>query len=109
MVHDCMFTKNYFILLDLPVILDPEVINAGFSLPYKWHPEYGARVGLLPREGSAEDVRWHDIDPCFVFHPMNAYEDDQGRVVLDVDQALQDVCIGYDRSRPKAHRASTAG
>jgi carotenoid cleavage dioxygenase-like enzyme len=84
MVHDCMFTKNYFILLDLPVILDPEVIEAGFSLPYKWHPEYGARVGLLPREGNAEDVSWHDIDPCFVFHPMNAYEDDDGRVVLDV-------------------------
>jgi carotenoid cleavage dioxygenase-like enzyme len=84
MVHDCMFTQNYFILLDLPVILDPEVIEAGFSLPYKWHPEYGARVGLLPREGNAEDVTWHEIDPCFVFHPMNAYEDDHGRVVLDV-------------------------
>ena len=84
MVHDCMITKNYFILLDLPVTLDPEVIEAGFSVPYKWHPEYGARVGLLPREGNAEDVRWHDVDPCFVFHPMNAYEDDHGRVVLDV-------------------------
>jgi len=84
MVHDCMFTENYFILLDLPVILDPEVIEAGFSLPYKWHPEYGARVGLLPREGMADDVTWHEIDPCYVFHPMNGYEDADGRVVLDV-------------------------
>ncbi|MGH0032656.1 MAG: carotenoid oxygenase family protein [Myxococcota bacterium] len=84
MVHDCMITKNYFILLDLPVILDPEVAEAGFSLPYKWHPEYGARVGLLPRDGGADEVTWHDVEPCYVFHPMNGYEDPDGRVVLDV-------------------------
>ena len=84
MVHDCMITKNYFVLLDLPVILDPEVAEAGFSLPYKWHPEYGARVGLLPREGTADDVTWHEVDPCYVFHSMNGYEDSDGRVVLDV-------------------------
>ncbi len=84
MVHDCMFTKNFFILLDLPVILDPEVAEAGFQLPYKWHPEYGARVGLLPREGAAHEITWHEVDPCYVFHAMNAYEDSDGRVVLDV-------------------------
>ncbi|MFP6656515.1 MAG: carotenoid oxygenase family protein [Myxococcota bacterium] len=84
MVHSCMITKNYFIFLDLPVILDPAVIEAGYSLPYKWHPEYGARVGLLPRTGKAEDVTWHEVDPCYVFHPMNGYEDEGGRVVLDV-------------------------
>jgi carotenoid cleavage dioxygenase len=84
MVHDCMFTKNYFVLLDLPVILDPEVAEAGYGLPYKWHPEYGARVGLLPRDGGADDVTWHEVEPCYVFHPMNGYEDSDGRVVLDV-------------------------
>jgi carotenoid cleavage dioxygenase-like enzyme len=89
MVHDCMITKNYFVLLDLPVILDPEVSEAGFSLPYKWHPEYGARVGLLPREGTAEDVTWHEVDPCWVFHPMNGFEDSDGRVVLDVIRHTQ--------------------
>ena len=84
MVHDCMITKNYFILLDLPVILDPDVAEAGSSFPYKWHPEYGARVGLLPREGGAGDVTWHDVAPCFAFHSLNGYEDKDGRVVLDV-------------------------
>jgi carotenoid cleavage dioxygenase len=38
---------------------------------------------VLPREGSAEDVRWYDIEPCYVFHPLNAY-DDGDRIVLDV-------------------------
>jgi carotenoid cleavage dioxygenase len=84
MVHDCSISANYFILLDLPVILDADAIEAGSRLPYRWHPEYGARVGLLPREGAASDVTWHEVDPCFVFHPMNSYEDSDGRVVLDV-------------------------
>lgn len=84
MVHDCAITENFFVLLDLPVILDPEVIEKGGSLPYAWHEEYGARVGLLPREGDADDVVWSEVSPCYVFHPMNAFEDAEGRVVLDV-------------------------
>lgn len=84
MVHDCMITKNYFILLDLPVVFDMDVLEKGGSFPYRWTPDYGARVGLLPREGKVEDVTWHEVDLCYVFHPMNAYEDAQGRVVLDV-------------------------
>ena len=35
MVHDCMITKNYFILLDLPVILDMKAAEMGASLPYR--------------------------------------------------------------------------
>jgi 8'-apo-carotenoid 13,14-cleaving dioxygenase len=84
MVHDCMITKNYLIILDLPVLLDMEAATNGESLPYRWRPEHGARVGLLPRQGEADQVTWHEVDPCYVFHPMNGYEDEHGRVVLDV-------------------------
>ena len=84
MVHDCMITKNYVIVMDLPVIFDPTVATAGFKLPYKWHPEYGARIGLLLREGSSNQISWHEVEPCYVFHPMNGFEDQFGRVVLDV-------------------------
>jgi carotenoid cleavage dioxygenase-like enzyme len=59
MVHDCAITKNYFVLLDLPVVLDTSGLEQGGALPYTWQPEYGARVGLLPREGRAEDVIRH--------------------------------------------------
>ena len=84
MVHDCAITERYFVLLDLPVVFAPEVIEQGGSFPYQWKPENGARVGLLPREGEAKDVVWSEIDPCYVFHPMNAYDGADGRVVLDV-------------------------
>ena len=50
-------------------------------------PQPPARVGLLPRDGSA-GVRWFEIEPCWVFHCLNAYDDD-GRVVLDLCQYNQ--------------------
>lgn len=54
-------------------------------LPYSWNPRYPARVGVLPRDGDNADVRWFEIEPCYVFHPLNAYDADDGTaVVLDV-------------------------
>ncbi len=71
----------------------PDPITAAISarmptnaqLPYRWNREYPARIGLLPRDPAAgsADVRWSDVEPCYVFHPVNAH-DDGDRVVLDV-------------------------
>ncbi|GAB4585304.1 carotenoid oxygenase family protein [Nocardia sp. IFM 10818] len=52
-------------------------------LPYSWNPKYQARIGVMPRAGTAASVRWFEIEPCYVFHPMNAY-DDGDTIVLDV-------------------------
>ena len=42
-------------------------------------------VGLLPRDGDSTEVVWHDVEPCYVFHPMNAYDQPGGDgIVLDV-------------------------
>ena len=27
----------------------------------------------MPRDGTANDIKWIESDPCYVFHPMNAY------------------------------------
>ncbi|HET6734913.1 carotenoid oxygenase family protein [Mycobacterium sp.] len=53
------------------------------GMPYRWAPERQARVGVMPREGTASDIRWFEVKPCYVFHPLNAY-DDGDRIVLDV-------------------------
>ncbi|WP_020666323.1 carotenoid oxygenase family protein [Amycolatopsis nigrescens] len=53
------------------------------AMPYRWDPDYPARVGVMPREGTNADVRWFDVEPCYVFHSLNAY-DDGDSVVLDV-------------------------
>jgi carotenoid cleavage dioxygenase len=83
-IHDCMITARYAIVLDLPVTFSMKKLIAGHSFPYAWNPEHAARVGLLPRDGTDADVIWCAVDPAYVFHPANAYDLPDGRVVLDV-------------------------
>ncbi len=85
MMHDFALTSRYVVLLDLPVTFSLNAVSAGRELPYVWNPEHQARVGLLPRDRSA-DVRWIEIEPCWVFHCLNAYDEPGGRVVVDLCQ-----------------------
>lgn len=63
----------------------PRTPSSDHSFPYSWNPEYPARIGVMPREGTNADVRWFDVEPCYVFHPMNAYDSpDDDTIVLDV-------------------------
>lgn len=84
MIHDCALTRRFVLVLDLPITFSLAAARAGMSMPYAWNPERPARVGLLPREGGADDIIWCDVEPCYVFHPCNAYDLPDGRVVLDV-------------------------
>jgi len=70
------------------------------GLPYSWNPDYPARIGLLPRDGDGADVRWFEIDPCYVFHTVNAYEEGDS-VVVDV--------IRHDRMFATDHTGPNEG
>jgi carotenoid cleavage oxygenase len=111
MMHDFSLTEKYVVLYDLPVALDlgrrrrmltrfverhtaPNFVlrvamrvsergGPPGGMPYRWAPERQARVGVMPREGTAADIKWFEVAPCYVFHPLNAYDDGE-RVVLDV-------------------------
>ena len=82
MMHDFNATRHHVIFMDLPVVFDLEAAMRG-EMPYRWSDTYGARLGVMPRDGTDADCRWYEVDPCYVFHPMNAWEVD-GRITLDV-------------------------
>jgi len=60
------------------------------SFPYAWNDKRPARVGVMDRNDDGRHVRWFDVEPCYVYHPFNAYDDvgsgDGGanKIVLDV-------------------------
>jgi len=82
-IHDMSLTASFAVIYDLPVVFSPEALAEGIAFPYRWSDDYESRVGLLPLEGGADDVVWFDVDPCYVFHPMNAYDED-GAVIVDL-------------------------
>ena len=73
MMHDCAITKNYTLFLDFPVTGDlEEAMKGGPAI--SWDPGNGARIGVIPRHGKADDVHWFDVCISFAFHTVNAYE-----------------------------------
>lgn len=83
MVHDCAITKTKAIILDLSVTFSLPTVIEGGLFPFKWNPNHPSRIGLLPFGGEASDIQWFSIDQCFIFHTLNAYDLDNGDVVMD--------------------------
>jgi carotenoid cleavage dioxygenase len=82
MMHDFMITRDHAIFMDLPVVFNMDNMAKGLP-PIGWDDDYGARIGILPRMGTDADVKWFEVDPCYVFHPLNAYVDGD-EVICDV-------------------------
>jgi carotenoid cleavage dioxygenase-like enzyme len=83
MIHDFALTERNVVFMDLPVVFDMDAVMRGDGLPYRWSDSYGARVGVMSREDGVGAVRWFDVEPCYVFHTLNAFDIDGG-VVVDV-------------------------
>jgi len=82
MMHDFALTDRHAIFMDLPVIFDLKLALMK-QMPFRWSDKYGARLGVVSRDDARTRVRWFDVEPCFVFHVLNAFEDEQ-RIVIDV-------------------------
>jgi carotenoid cleavage dioxygenase-like enzyme len=89
MIHDFAITETDAVFWDLPVVFDLDAAVAmiedptGDVFPFSWDPSYGARIGVLPLGAAGSEVQWAEIEPCYVFHGVNAFR--QGSdVVVDV-------------------------
>lgn len=102
MVHDFNVTRNHVIFMDLPLIWNMENMMVT-GLPIQWSDDYGARLGVMPRDGKNSDVVWYDIDPCYVYHPLNAYESGND-IVIDVCRMAHSMKPGVAEVPPVLHR-----
>ena len=82
MLHECAITENYVLVLDLSITFALSKLAKGY-FPFSWNDDHQARIGLLNRKSDNVEIKWFNIDPCYFFHTVNAYEDQQGNVVVD--------------------------
>ncbi len=80
MMHDFAITERYTVFLDLPATFDLSRAVRGEPI-LKFEPDRGARIGVLPRHGTGADVKWFETPACYVFHTLNAYEDEDAIVL----------------------------
>ena len=78
-LHDSVITKNYVVIMDLPLTLRvSRIVRDRF--PVEYEPDHPARIGLVPRAGG--DTRWFDCEPGVVLHAVNAWETPDGNQVI---------------------------
>ncbi|MHB8671028.1 MAG: carotenoid oxygenase family protein [Acidimicrobiales bacterium] len=80
--HDMAATEHYSILMDLPLVNDPEAARRGRH-KIIFQRDVPARFGVIPRRGGGGTIRWFEADPCYVYHSVNAWEEGD-EVVLDL-------------------------
>ncbi len=110
MIHDFAITDRDVVFWEMPVLFDLKLAVKMVSerrsriMPYVWKPEYGSRLGVMPLGGPTSSIRWVDIDPCYVFHGMNAWRDGD-EVVLDVCRMAKVFVAGSGLGAPpRLHR-----
>lgn len=83
MMHDFGVTQTRVIFMDLPVVFDLALVEKGFAFPFQWLDSHQSRLGIMNRSSDSDAVQWIDIEPCYVFHLLNSY-DDGDNIVMDV-------------------------
>ena len=84
LVHDFAVTKDFVVVAMCPVTVSIKRAMAGAPL-IAWEPEKGTHVGIIPRNGGVEEIRWFEGGACMVWHLMNAFNEND-RIVADVSQ-----------------------
>ncbi|MBV9812667.1 MAG: carotenoid oxygenase family protein, partial [Acetobacteraceae bacterium] len=86
MVHDFAVTARHVVFPVMPLHGDLARAMRG-GLPFVWDPSLGGFVGLLRRDAGVASLRWLRAESCYVFHVLNAWDEDDGSaIVVDVMQ-----------------------
>jgi carotenoid cleavage dioxygenase-like enzyme len=84
MVHDFLVTREHVLFPILPLTGSLQRAMTG-KPPYAWEPDKGSHVGVIRRDGPIADMRWFTSEACYVFHALNAWDED-GAIVAEVMQ-----------------------
>ncbi|CAN5678306.1 carotenoid oxygenase family protein [soil metagenome] len=83
MIHDFAVTRNWIVVPIFPLTSSMERAMGG-QPPFAWEPDKGTHIAFIPRNGTVADTKWVTAPASYVFHPMNHFETEDGRVVIDV-------------------------
>ncbi len=75
--HDMAVTAHYSVLHDLPLFNDLDALAAGRQ-KLKFHHHLPTRFAVVPRHGTAAQIRWFEAKPTYLYHVSNAWEEDDG-------------------------------
>jgi carotenoid cleavage dioxygenase len=79
--HDWGVTREHLVFPIMPLVADDRRLREGGQY-YQYDPDLPSKWGIMPRGGSASEMRWFDIPGIVMGHVMNAYTEGT-RVIVD--------------------------
>ena len=91
LLHDLAITEHHTILMDFPLMWDPEFLAQGRTR-VTFRPDLPARFGIIGRHAAGTQVKWFDAESCYMYHTINAWEvgDEIVLVGCRIDNPLAD-------------------
>lgn len=84
MIHSFAITASDVVFWEFPVVFDiSNAVGGSIVDSFRWRPEFGARIGVMPLGGNADQMRWVEVEPQYVFHEVNAYRAGD-EIIVDV-------------------------
>lgn len=94
--HEIGVTQRYNVIMDYPLTIDLNRLLRGGQL-IKYNKEEYARIGVMPRYGDANSIKWFEVEPNCTFHIINSFEDGNEVVVWGC-RSLDSLIPGPDPS-----------
>lgn len=85
LMHTFLVTENWVLFPVMPLDIDPARIARGGPAT-AWVNNRSSKLGLMPRYGTADQMRWLEMDPRHMFHELNVWEEGDN-LVADVATA----------------------
>ncbi|MGO9607399.1 MAG: carotenoid oxygenase family protein [Candidatus Binataceae bacterium] len=101
MMHDFITTDDYAIFFVCPSVFRMENLALGKPM-LNWEPDHGTKIGAMSRKTG--EVKWFQAEAFFVFHFLNAYEENGSLVVDGCRMAALDMTGNDFGNRPSPWR-----
>jgi len=91
--HDMAITDKHTILHDFPLFQDAEAAKLG-RYKVKFHREIPSRFAVVPRHGTAQDIKWFEAKPGYLLHVVNAWDDGDEVVMVGTPYRIHQAADG---------------
>ena len=81
--HDIAMTQKYVIFPVIPRVTSDARLKTGEPM-WEWDGAKPTMIGILPRDGSAKDVRWFKGPARNTLHFLNAVDTKDGKIQMDL-------------------------
>lgn len=85
LMHTHLVSENWVVFPVMPIDLSPVRAAKGGPM-VAWVNNRPSKLALMPRNGTADQVRWLEMDPRHMYHELNVWEEGD-KLIADVATA----------------------